>query len=164
LAVGPFQLRVHLSPALSENANGPPSVAEDPERAEKEALRIQAAAVAAQQAARTGEEARLRQRRGRPEAQEGQAPPRPDGLRRRLLQIAEHAQTARTALQQEREEYENHVQRVTSDLSSAQRDILEAQQKTQKERQRLLNLRRRLRQRYQRHWSVERQSMSQRED
>jgi len=164
LAVGPFQLRVHLPPALPENANGRPSGAEDPDRAEKEALRIQAAAVAAQQAALTEEEARLQQRRTALEQQESQLAAHLDDKRRRLLQIAEHAQTARTALQQEREAYENHVQCVTSDLTSAQREILEAQQKAQKERQRLVNLRRRLKQRYHRHWLAERQTMSQRED
>lgn len=163
LAVGPFQFRVKLpASAKARPAAGPET--EQANQAEKDALRVQAAAVAAQQAGLAEEETRLLERRGTLEQQESQLAAHLEEKRKRLLQIAEHAQTARAALQKERADYEKHVEHVTSGLGEAQRELLESQQKTQVERQRLIDLRRRLKQRWHRHWMAERKKMCQREE
>jgi hypothetical protein len=158
LAVGPYQLRLRLPPAAASAAESAAAV-----RKEKEALRIQAAAVAAQQAALAEQEARLGQRRATLEQQEGQLAAHLEDKRRRLVQLAEHAQLARTALEKERAEYARHVEKVTSDLGQAQRELLEGQKKAQAERQRFSDLRRRLKQRWHRHWTAERKTQRQHE-
>ncbi len=157
LAVGPFQFRLRLAGPAEASA-------QDGQAGEKEALRIQAAAVAAQQVALADEESRLLERRGTLEQQESQLAAHLEEKRRRLLQVAEQAQNARTALQKERADYEKHVEKVTTDLSQAQRELLEAQKKAQAERQRLIDLRKRLKQRWHRHWMAERRVLRQRED
>jgi hypothetical protein len=162
LAVGPAEFRVCLPP-LAEPQDGQGGEGDGGGRAGKDALRIQAAAVVAQQAALAEAEARLEQRRGTLQQQEGQLASHLEEKRRRLLQVAEHAQAARASLQQERAEYERHVEKVTSDLGEAQRELLEAQQKAQAERQRLTELRRRLKRRWHRHWMAERAAFRQRE-
>jgi hypothetical protein len=164
LTVGPFQFRLRLAKGPGQDGQTG-KAADDGEAArEKEALRIQTAAVAAQQVALAEEEARLQQRRGALEQQESQLATHLEDRRRRLLQVAEQAQTARTALQKERADYERHVEKVTTDLSQAQRELLEAQKKAQAERQRLIELRKRLKQRWHRHWAAERSVIRQRED
>ncbi len=158
IAVGAFQFRVHLPAGPAEDqGNGATE-------AEKEALRIQAAAVVAQQAALAEAEERIRQRRGTLEQQEGQLADHLEEKRRRLVQLTEHAQAARAAVQKERAEYDRHVAKVTSDLNEAQRELLESQQKTQVERERLLDLRRRMRLRWHRHWMAERAAVGRREE
>ncbi len=112
LAVGPFQFKVRLpatgtapSPSASAETNTTGAPAHDraePGTAEKEALRIQAAAVAAQQAALTEEEARLQQRRAALEQQEGQLAAHLEAKRQRLVRLREEAQAARAAVQKER--------------------------------------------------------------
>jgi pSer/pThr/pTyr-binding forkhead associated (FHA) protein len=163
LTVGPFQLRVALPPGTAR-PEAQPSEAEDGQRAEKDALRVQAAAVVAQQAALAEEEARLEQRRATLEQQEGQLAAHLEEKRRRLLQVAEHAQAARAGLQKERAEHEKHIEKVTSDLGEAERELLDAQRKAQAERLRLADLRRRLKQRWHRHWMAERTAFRQREE
>src|SRR5438445_219131 len=81
------------------------------------------------------------------EQQESQLAAHLEEKRRKLLQLTEQAQAARELLQQERANYQEHVNHVTHDLSAAQRDMVEGQQKIQAERQRLGDLRRKLEQR-----------------
>jgi hypothetical protein len=162
LGVGPYQFRVRL-PA-PPGADGAAANTAEAIHKEKEALRIQAAAVAAQQVALAEEEARLAQRRSTLEEQEGQLAAHLEDKRRRLLQVADHAQTARAALQKERGDYEKHVAKVTSDLGQAQRELLQAQQQAHADRQRLRELRLRLKQRWHRHWTAERQVLRQQEE
>ena len=159
IAVGPFQLRLRLAPTTAATADTAEGI-----RKEKEALRIQAAAVAAQQAALSEDEARLSQRRSTLEQQEGQLAAHLEDKRRRLVQIAEHAQSARAALEKERADHARHIEKVTSDLGQAQRELLEAQKKAQAERQRFIDLRRRLKQRWHRHWTAERKTLRQHEE
>src|SRR5947209_11745457 len=99
-----------------------------------DALRIQAAAVAAQQAALTDEELRLQQRRGALENQEAQLAAHLDDRRRRLLELQEELKTGRAALEAER---------------AAVREQTEA---AANERRRLTELRQRMQQRWRDHW------------
>jgi len=131
--------------------------------AAKDALRIQAAAVAAQQAALDDEEARLLLRRGALEQQEEQLAAHLEEKRRRLVQLREQAQAARLALQKERAVYHETVDRTRRDLTDAQKEVLQAQDQAQRERKRLVELRRRLKQRWHRHWLAESRALGQRE-
>jgi hypothetical protein len=110
-----------------------------------DALRIQAAAVAAQQAALTEEELRLQQRRGTLEKQEAQLAAHLDGRRRRLLELQDEIKTGRAALEQAR---------------AAVREQTEA---IARERQRLAELGKRLRQRWRNQWLQQEEKLKQRE-
>ncbi|MCI0458302.1 MAG: protein kinase [Gemmataceae bacterium] len=160
IVLGPFQFRIQL-PSITDTAC---RLADELPADEKEALRIQAAAVAAQQAALAEEEERLRQRRSTLEQQEGQLAAHLEEKRRRLVQLTQQAQSARTSLQKERADYNLYIQTITSDLGQAQRELLQSQQKTHEERQRLSQLRRRMKQRWHRHWAAERNALCCKED
>src|SRR4051794_13586670 len=152
LGVGPFQFRVWLPAAGTAQAAQPPPP--EPTPGDKEALRIQTAAVAAQQAALDEEEDRLQQRRAGLEQQEGQLAAHLEERRRQLGQLREQARAARAALQRERAFYHETVPRSRQDLTQAKKEVVEAQELAQAERQRLIALRRRLKQRWHRHWAV----------
>jgi pSer/pThr/pTyr-binding forkhead associated (FHA) protein len=174
VAVGPFQLRVRLPAAETAGVSATDPVEPTPSAAaslpaesspgEKDALRIQAAAVAAQQAALVDEEDRLHQRRAGLEQQEGQLAAHLEDKRRRLVQLREEAQAARVALQKERTDYQDSVARTRRDLTEAQKEVLEARDQAQIERKRLIEVRRRLKRRWHRHWMAERSHMRQREN
>ncbi len=119
-------------------------------------VRIQAAAVAAQQAALTEEEIKLAARRVALENQEEQLATHLEEKRQKLLQLSERAQAERTALEKERLAHEQTVGKITGDMTQAQREILKEQQNIEAERKRLKNLQRRLRQRWHRFWLAER--------
>jgi len=137
--------------------------APDPPSAAKDALRIQAAAVAAQQAALGDEEARLQQRRGALEQQEGQLAAHLEDKRQRLVQLREEAQAARLALQKEQAVYHETVEKTRRDLTQTQKEVQQAKDQAQTERQRLVGLQRRLKQRWHRHWMAQRRALRQRE-
>src|SRR5579884_3313390 len=132
----------------------------DPKR---EALRIQAAAVAAQQAALTEEEIRLHKRRVALEQHEAQLSGHLDEKRRRLIDLRTEARQAQTALEQERAAFEARVQDMTARLAEARAETEVYKQQALTERQRLLELRQRLKKRWHRHWAAERAAMKQRE-
>jgi chromosome segregation ATPase len=129
-----------------------------PGTSDKEALRIQAAAVAAQQAALAEEEARLQQRRGALEQQEAQLAAHLEDKQQRLVRLREEAQSARAALQQERASYLETVAQTRRELSEAQKEVQQAREQVRAERQRLIDLRRRLKHRWHRHWLAERRA------
>ena len=144
IAVGPFQFR------LERTGPSPRQVAE----AERDALRIQAAAVAAQQAALNEEELRLRQRRAALEKQEEQLAGHLEARRRRLREIHEQ-------MRREREEFQTaratavEEQAALRKEAQAQRDAAAAMSEQVEERRgRLMELRRRLRLRERRHWQA----------
>jgi hypothetical protein len=137
-----------------------PSAARD---REKEALRIQAAAVAAQQAALTEEESRLEQRRAALEQQEKQLAAHLEEKRQRLITLRDEARRAQAALKGERAAYEQRVANVIRELSETRHDVTESQKQVRAERQRLIDLRQRLKRRWHRHWSAERAIANQRE-
>src|SRR5262249_19571312 len=164
LSVGPFQFRVRLHVSTVQPAN--PGQTETPEslRREKEALRIQAAAVAAQQAALGEEEIKLRQRQTALQQQEEQLAAHLEEKRRRLVELRDQARSAHQTLRHDRAVYEERVARVTREVSAARREAQETQQRAEKERRRLIGLRRYLKQRWHRHWMAERRTMRRRED
>lgn len=154
LSIGPFQFRVHL-PAGQSLAGA----AEH----ERDALRIQAAAVAAQQAALTEEELRLQQRQAALELQEQQLATHLEEKRRRLLTVRDEARDAHAALQQTRAAYEQRVAQMMKALDQARRELADGQRQVQSERQHVLELRQRLKRRFHRHWAGERRALRLRE-
>jgi pSer/pThr/pTyr-binding forkhead associated (FHA) protein len=165
LTVGPFQFRVRL-PRLGSTGQAVPTRQKPLPTAvagSQEALRIQVAAVVAQQTALTEEEARLQQRRATLEQQEAQVAAHLDEKRRRLVELHSQVQAARSALKRDKEAYEQHVEKVTGDLSLAERDMLERRQQAETERRRAALLQRRLRDRFRRHLRAERKATRERE-
>jgi hypothetical protein len=152
LTIGPFRLRAHLprlGPAPAPAVASPTPADLDAARA-KEALRIQVAAVVAQQAALLEKEQGLSQQRAGLEQQKAQLAEHLESKRRKLVELQAQVQAARAALRQERADYESQVKKVTSDLSAAERDLLEKRQQTEAERTRARALYHRLRDRYRR--------------
>ena len=153
IAVGPFQFR------LERTGPSPKQVAE----AERDALRIQAAAVAAQQAALHEEELRLGQRRAALEKQEEQLAGHLEARRRRLRDIHEQMrrereefQVARAAAVEEQAALRKEAQR--------QRDAAAAMGEQVKQmRGRLMALRQRLRLRERRHWQEREAALARRD-
>jgi pSer/pThr/pTyr-binding forkhead associated (FHA) protein len=162
LTIGGFQFRLNLPPrsfAISEQ------VAEGPDAAaDRDAVRLQTAAVAAQQVALGEEEVRLLQRKTALERQEEQLSSHLEEKRRKILALHERAQAERRSLQQDRVAYEEHVAKITGDLTTAQREVLDHQEKLWAERRRLAELYRRLRRRLHNQWEVERDRIGQREE
>jgi hypothetical protein len=130
---------------------------------ERDALRIQAAAVAAQQAALTEEEARLQQRRVALEQQEAQLADHLEGKRRQLLELRDQARQARGELREETRAHEERVAAATQELTRDRRELEEGQRHLRAERCRLLDLRRHLKKRWHRHWLAERRAQTRRE-
>lgn len=149
VTVGPFRLAVQGAGAQSDD--------------ETDALRVQAAAVAAQQAALIEEESRLAQRRCALEKQEEQLSAHLEERRQELVGLKEQVKQQRTQLQLERA---NLDQERRDRLSEAERDRAEAAQllaREKQERQRLWELRRRLRKRWKKHWQAQEQAILARE-
>jgi chromosome segregation ATPase len=123
----------------------PPS---SPAPADRDALRVQAAAVVAQQAALTEAEIRLQQRRSELDQQERQLAAHLADRRKQLLDLEEKVESARKQLLAERAEFEKGS-------SAAAREL----QQTRAERQRLQDLRKRFVRRWKSHWSSARTAL-----
>lgn len=160
LIVGPFQFQVRFNqlPAVASSSD------EGQTAAEKEALRIQAAAVAAQQAALTEEEARLQQRRTSLEQQEEQLANHLEEKRKRLLELRDQAREAHGQLRQERKLREAQLADGKGELLALRREVEDGRTQLRLDRHRVIGLRRRLRQRWHRHWAGERAAMHRREE
>jgi chromosome segregation ATPase len=126
---------------------------------ELDALRIQAAAVAAQQAALTEEETRFEQRRAALDQQEKQLAAHLEEKRRQLLQLQDQVRKARAELHQQKKVHEQRLGAVASDLARERRELTDAQRQAKRERNRLIDLRRHLKHRWHRHWMAERQTL-----
>ncbi len=154
IAVGPFQLRLERTgPSVKQIAE-----------AERDALRVQAAAVAAQQAALLEEEVRLRQRRVALEMQEEQLAGHLESRRRRLREIHEQ-------MRREREEFQLARAAAAQEQAALRKEAQEERdaaaamgQQVQGRRSRLMELRRRLRRREKQHWQAREAVLAQRED
>jgi hypothetical protein len=157
LAFGPFEFRIHLVPVVP----APPPA--EPPPAPDDALRIQAAAVVAQQAALTDEEIRLQQRRIALERQEAQLASHLEEKRRRLIELRDQTREARHELKADRTRQEEELAAVARDLETLRVELADGQQHLHDERLRLLRLRQRLRQRLHRHWMAERTALKRRE-
>jgi len=130
---------------------------------ERDALRIQAAAVAAQQAALTEEEIRLRQRETVLQRQEEQLAAHLEAKRGKLAGLQEQVGAARAALRRERAEFEEQSKKLVVDVERGRADAAEMRQRAERERVRCVGLRRRLKQRWRKHWSVQEASLRRRE-
>jgi hypothetical protein len=158
LDVGPFQFRVRWCPP--EPPEIPVAI---PFPGEADALRIQAAAVAAQQGALIEEEGRLIQRRQALQRQEEQLAEHLEE-RHKALELQQDAarrehkelQKAREGLEQERAAL---LREITRDREEAARTL----GTVKKERQRLGELRRRLRKRWKKHWQAQESALAGRE-
>jgi pSer/pThr/pTyr-binding forkhead associated (FHA) protein len=156
LTVGPFRFRLRL-PRVS--------AVHDVEalRREKETLRVQAAAVAAQQAGLTEQETRLQQRRVALERQEEQLAAHLEEKRQRLLDLQKQVQEARAALRAERAGHEQRTAEALELINRSRADADRLHKQARDDRQRLADLRRRLRRRFHRHWLAERTAVQRRE-
>jgi hypothetical protein len=153
LTVGPFQFRVHCPESQ-------PPVAQVVRPGDWEALRVQAAAVAAQQAALLEEENRLQQRRTALEKQEEQLAAHLDERRQSLLAMQEEVRQEQTQLQKERATFEQERQGRLEEANRHRDETARTLKQAQAERSRLLLLRRRLRQRWRRHWVVREKTLA----
>jgi pSer/pThr/pTyr-binding forkhead associated (FHA) protein len=154
VSVGPFTFRVYLPAQRALSNQG--------DEREKQALRIQAAAVAAQQAALLEDEIRLEQRRSALQQQEQQLAAHLEEKRERLVALREEASAARTALLQERSNFEQRVELIMRSLAQSRRETADQQRLLQTQRRVLSGFRQRLKRRWHRHWATERAAMSRR--
>lgn len=128
-----------------------------------DALRIQAAALVAQQTALAEDEARLDDRKRTLEQQEAQLANLLDEKRRRLLALRDEIQQSRISLQAEQAAYHQQVTETAQHVEVERVDIGDEQVQLAAERRRLLRLRRRLKQRWHRNWAKERDQLRARE-
>ena len=157
VTVGPFQFLVNRGVDQGDPGDLVPVESGD------DGLQIQAAAVAAQQAALDEEEERLDQRQSALDRQEERLALHLEEKKRRVELQAQRNQADRAALQRDRADFESHFQTINKDLHQAQDELAANQQKLQRERNRLADLHRRLRQRYHRFWLGQRQAQGKKE-
>jgi hypothetical protein len=146
LSVGPFHFRVHCPEQ--------PPVAQVVLPGDWDALRVQAAAVAAQQAALLEEENRLQQQRTALEKQEEQLAAHLDERRQNLLAMQEEVRQEQAVVQKERAAFEQERRGRLEEATRHRDETARTLKQAQAERNRLLALRRRLRQRWRRHWDA----------
>jgi pSer/pThr/pTyr-binding forkhead associated (FHA) protein len=160
IEIGPFQFKVDLgTPRTAEIL----SVDVMGLEREREGLRIQAAAVASQQAALAEQETRLEQRGAALARQEEQLAAHLEQRQHDLDEQERRLQTARADFQRERDAQAAALAAQQSELAEARSAIDREHDRAVKERQRLVALRRRLRQRWKRHWRQHEADLARRE-
>lgn len=168
LTVGPFQFRLHVRGTYAAAAAARVEAAREELRrdleAEKDALRIQAAAVVAQQVALGEEETRLQQRRAALEQQQEQLSAHLEDKRRRLTELREKLKGEHIALRASRAEHESRVAEAQRELDTIRADAADGREQLRADRQHLIDLRRRLKHRWHRHWAAERGVLKRREE
>lgn len=170
LTIGRFHFLFQFTPVLTVPPDSPaPTAALVPspradDRGDQEAMRIPIAALAAQQIILFEEENKLQQRRLSLEQQEKQLATHLEEKRRRLVDLRAQASAARLELKKERRDYEKRVEDMNRDLACARHEIVEGRQLALKDRQRLLELRKRLKQRWHRSWAAERAALRRQQD
>jgi pSer/pThr/pTyr-binding forkhead associated (FHA) protein len=153
LKVGPFQFRVEFNLAPSCAAE----IDENSVEQLREAVRIQAAAIAAQQVALEEEETRLAQRRSDMQQQEEQLAARLAEKQRQVQLWSEYTHAEREALRKEKIDQETLRAKLDQELLQEKQELSADHEKLARERQRINNVYQRLRQRWQRHWSAEKE-------
>jgi hypothetical protein len=165
LGIGGFRFRVSLTgeiPALPESAAAKLFDAAALEQ-EREALRIQAAGIAAQQAELTETESRLEQRELALCKQETQLADHFEQRKKEIADRQEQLRSERIALRIEHEDYQAKGGAELEMLQRQREELHSAQQLIDKRRRRVAILHRRLRQRWHKQWDRERLSMLERE-
>jgi hypothetical protein len=142
---------------------GPPTPPREELEAERDALRIQAAAVVAQQAALAEEEARLRQGHAALEKQKQQLAAHLESRRRHLLQLQEQTREDRAAFQAECEAGRHEQEEIRRQTVGVQEEVARDRQQVDRQRRRLVELRKRLKRRWHRHWDGEKAAQAARE-
>ncbi len=156
LTIGPFEFSLFL-PETDE----PVSAATN--QSERDALRIQAAAVAAQQAELAEQEAHLRQHRKALERQKEQLAAHLEERRQQLLQLREQSRQDRAALKAETEAARRQNEEVRTALNRERETVQKELQQAGKERRRLIELRKRLKKRWHKHWHAHEAALQRRE-
>jgi len=132
-------------------------------QAERDALRIQAAAVAAQQADLAEQEVRLQQHRKALERQKEQLAAHLDERRQQLLQLREQIRQDRAALKAETEAARRQNEEVRAALNKEREAVQRELQQAGQERRRLIELRKRLKKRWRKHWQIHEAALERRE-
>lgn len=156
LSVGPFQFVVHL-PESRELASSAAL------QAERDALRIQAAAVAAQQASLAEEEMQLHQRRKALVRQKEQLAAHLEERRQQLVALREQARQDRAALKTEMEAGRRQNEEVCHALAKEREAVQMELQQADKERRRFIELRKRLKKRWRKQWHLHEAALQRRE-
>jgi hypothetical protein len=154
-------LTARIGKTDKRDVDHPPTAPEADPRLES--LRIQAAAVVAQQAALDEREIRLVERESALARQEEQLAGRLEEQRRQLLELQDQITDARAALRQKRSAHAAVAEHQARELAQAREDAAELQRTAKAERQRLTDLRRRLIHRGRRHWQANRKLADARE-
>jgi hypothetical protein len=141
----------------------PTSADRDALARERDALRIQVAAVAAQQVACLEEETRLKRRQLAFERQEQQLAAHLEEERTQLDTVQSETRAARAALRAEQTAWQTQREQLLRGLEQAKHEAAFAEQQAHEERDRLKQLQRRFKVRWRRHWSVERTTLQQRQ-
>jgi pSer/pThr/pTyr-binding forkhead associated (FHA) protein len=166
VTVGPFEFRVHL-PASAASDVLPLGAGALHEmellQKEKEALRIQAAAVVAQQAALNDEENKLKQRETALQRQEEQLAAHLESKRGQLAALQEQVGEARALLRRERAEFQERSKVLLAEVERERAEATTTQQTAARERARCAELRRRLKHRWRKHWSVQEAALRRRQ-
>ncbi len=156
LTIGPFQFSLQL-PECEEETSAAAL------QAERDALRIQAAAVAAQQADLIEQESQFRQRRKALERQKEQLADHLEERRQQLVQLREQVRQDRAAIKAETEEARRQNEEVRAALNREREIVQKELQQAGKERRRLIELRKRLKARWRKHWQVHETALERRE-
>jgi hypothetical protein len=138
-----------------------PAVKMGPCEAQRDALRIQAAAVAAQQEALFDEESRLLEHGTALTKQQEQLAAHLEEKRQRLVQFSVQVQAQRTELQRRREALDQQAARQAEELSAGRQALAADRAKLQVDRQRTVALRQRLKRRFHRRVLADRMQMRQ---
>jgi pSer/pThr/pTyr-binding forkhead associated (FHA) protein len=153
LNIGPFQFRLEVAQPSAVSA----TPLAEPSEQTREALRIQAAAIAAQQIALDEEESRLQQRGHDLEQQEEQLAAHLAEKQRQVQIWSQYTNSEREALQKEKLEHEKLLAKQEQELLQARQDVSQLHQQNVRERQRIDLVYQRLRKRWQRHGAAESQ-------
>jgi hypothetical protein len=147
-------------PVMEPSPSDPPSAAE----AERDALRVQTAAVAAQQMALSLEEEKLRQRAAVLQRKEAQLAAHLDERRARLLELQDQVRQEREVVKRERADLKSEREAQLGSLAEQRAEAVAATEAAKKERARLVELRKRLRVRWKRHWDARDTELGRREE
>jgi hypothetical protein len=158
ISVGPFEFHAHLPAADPQTSDLPLGAAAlhsmEVIQQEKEALRIQAAAVVAQQTALTEAEMKLGQRELALRRQEEQLAAHLEAKRGQMAALQEQVGEARATLRRERADFEQESKALLANVDREHQEATASRQQAQLERKRFIELRRRLKRRWHRHWAV----------
>lgn len=151
--VGPFQFRFEAASATAQ-----PEPLDTTSTDEiRESLRIQAAAIAAQQIALEEEESRLEKRTAALHQQEEQLAAHLAEKQRQVQLWSDYTKAERESLRKEKLEHEKKMAEAQAELTQAQEDLERSKQKLDHEKQHINKVYQRLRTRWQKQWGTQRE-------